>query len=42
MAFFPAYKKSLMVFGPTALVNFSVVPLQHRMTVAQTVGLGGC
>lgn len=40
MAFPTSYKKSLCVFGPTAIVNFTLVPLQHRLAVAQTVGLG--
>ncbi|BEI87804.1 uncharacterized protein CcaverHIS019_0105220 [Cutaneotrichosporon cavernicola] len=40
MAFVPVYTKSLMVFGPTALVNFAFVPLQHRLLVGQSVGLG--
>lgn len=42
MAFVPVYTKSLMVFGPTALVNFAFVPLQHRLLVGQSVGLGEC
>lgn len=40
LAFLPAYTKSVMVFGPTAIVNFAFVPLQHRLLVGQTVGLG--
>lgn len=40
MAFLPVYTKSLMVFGPTALINFAFVPLQHRLLVGQSVGLG--
>ncbi|KLT42993.1 hypothetical protein CC85DRAFT_244940 [Cutaneotrichosporon oleaginosum] len=40
MAFVPVYTKSLMVFGPTALINFAFVPLQHRLLVGQSVGLG--
>lgn len=29
-----------MVFGPTAIISFTFVPLQHRLLVGQTVGLG--
>lgn len=40
LAFIPVYTKSLMVFGPTSAVSFTFVPLQHRLLVGQTVGLG--
>lgn len=39
-AFLPVYSKSVMVFGPTAIISFTFVPLQHRLLVGQTVGLG--
>lgn len=40
MAFVPAYTKSLCVFGPTQIVNFTLTPPQHRLAVQQLVGLG--
>lgn len=39
-AFVPSLSKSILVFGPTQIVNFSIVPAQHRMLVSQCVGLG--
>lgn len=39
-AFVPSLSKSILVFGPTQIVNFSLVPAQHRMLVSQCVGLG--
>ena len=29
-----------MVFGPTQIINFALVPAQHRLLVVQSVGLG--
>ncbi|TXT15667.1 hypothetical protein VHUM_00170 [Vanrija humicola] len=40
MAFLPVYMRSMCVFGPTAAINFTLIPPQHRLTLAQTVGLG--
>ncbi|WOO77183.1 Protein SYM1 [Vanrija pseudolonga] len=40
MAFLPVYMRSMCVFGPTAAINFTLIPPQHRLTVAQIVGLG--
>jgi len=40
LAFLPVYMRSVMVFGPTATISFAFVPLQHRLLVGQTVGLG--
>ncbi|WP_285200782.1 Mpv17/PMP22 family protein, partial [Klebsiella pneumoniae] len=40
MAFLPVYMRSMCVFGPTAALNFTLIPPQHRLTVAQIVGLG--
>jgi protein Mpv17 len=40
LAFLPVYMKSVMVFGPTAIVSFTFVPLHLRLLVGQTVGLG--
>lgn len=39
-AFPGAYAKCVMVFAPTQIVNFTLVPLQHRLFVQQAVGLG--
>lgn len=40
MAFVGSYSKSLCVFGPTQIVNFTLTPPQHRLAVQQLVGLG--
>lgn len=40
MAFVKSYIKSVCVFGPTQIINFTLVPLPHRLAVQQTVGLG--
>lgn len=40
MAFVTSYMKSVCVFAPTQIVNFTIVPLPHRLAVQQTVGLG--
>lgn len=39
-AYLPSWCKSILVFGPSQLVNFSIVPVPHRMLVMQCVGLG--
>lgn len=39
-AYLPSWCKSILVFGPSQLVNFSVVPVPHRMLFMQCVGLG--
>lgn len=39
-AYLPAVSKSVLVFGPTQALNFWLVPVQYRMLVTQTVGLG--
>lgn len=39
-AFIPSISKSILVFGPTQILNFSLVPVQHRMLITQCVGLG--
>lgn len=31
-----------MVFAPTQVINFTLVPLHHRLFVQQAVGLGEC
>jgi len=39
-AYFPALQKSVMVFGPSQVINFTFVPVPHRMLFTQLVGLG--
>jgi protein Mpv17 len=39
-AYFPALQKSFMVFGPAQMINFTFVPVPHRMLFTQCVGLG--
>ena len=39
-AFVRSYINCVGVFAPTQIVNFTIVPLQHRLLVQQTVGLG--
>ncbi|WWC64484.1 uncharacterized protein I303_107094 [Kwoniella dejecticola CBS 10117] len=36
---FPTWQKAVCVFGPTQVINFSVVPPQHRLLTVQSVGL---
>lgn len=40
MQFVKSYMTSVCVFGPTQIVNFTLIPLQHRLAVQQAVGLG--
>ncbi|KAJ9096087.1 hypothetical protein QFC19_007313 [Naganishia cerealis] len=39
-AYLPSWCKSILVFGPSQLFNFSVIPVPHRMLFSQCVGLG--
>ncbi|KAJ9122601.1 hypothetical protein QFC22_002030 [Naganishia vaughanmartiniae] len=39
-AYLPSWCKSVLVFGPSQLFNFSVIPVPHRMLFMQCVGLG--
>ncbi|GHJ87371.1 hypothetical protein NliqN6_3773 [Naganishia liquefaciens] len=39
-AYLPSWCKSILVFGPSQLFNFSVIPVPHRMLFTQCVGLG--
>jgi protein Mpv17 len=39
-AFPQSYVNCVGVFAPTQIVNFTLVPLQHRLLVQQSVGLG--
>ncbi|OCF61375.1 hypothetical protein L486_01023 [Kwoniella mangroviensis CBS 10435] len=36
---FPTWQKAVCVFGPTQIINFSLVPTQHRLLTVQSVGL---
>ncbi|WVW86244.1 hypothetical protein I302_108286 [Kwoniella bestiolae CBS 10118] len=36
---FPTWQKAVCVFGPTQIINFSLVPPQHRLLTVQSVGL---
>ncbi|WWC91782.1 uncharacterized protein L201_006729 [Kwoniella dendrophila CBS 6074] len=36
---FPTWQKAVMVFGPTQIINFSLIPQQHRLLTVQSVGL---
>ncbi|WVR07605.1 hypothetical protein IAU60_004647 [Kwoniella sp. DSM 27419] len=37
---FPTWQKAVCVFGPTQVINFSLVPPQHRLLTIQSVALG--
>ncbi|WVR00100.1 hypothetical protein IAU59_007242 [Kwoniella sp. CBS 9459] len=37
---FPTWQKAVCVFGPTQIINFTFVPLQHRQLTVQSVALG--
>ncbi|KAI9634063.1 uncharacterized protein MKK02DRAFT_38734 [Dioszegia hungarica] len=39
MVWWPTYSKAVCVFGPTQIVNFSLVPVHLRMLALQSVGL---
>ncbi|KAJ9126984.1 hypothetical protein QFC24_001215 [Naganishia onofrii] len=39
-AYLPSWCKSVLVFGPSQLFNFSFIPVPHRMLFSQCVGLG--
>ncbi|ORY35797.1 hypothetical protein BCR39DRAFT_555931 [Naematelia encephala] len=39
MSWFPTYTKALSVFGPTQVINYAFVPVQHRLLLLQGVGL---
>ncbi|KAL7419104.1 hypothetical protein Q5752_005940 [Cryptotrichosporon argae] len=39
-AFLPSWSKAVCVFAPTQIINFTWVPLQHRLLFVQSVGLG--
>ncbi|WWC72102.1 uncharacterized protein I206_106062 [Kwoniella pini CBS 10737] len=36
---FPTWQKAVCVFGPTQIINFSIIPTQHRLLTVQSVGL---
>ncbi|WRT70143.1 uncharacterized protein IL334_007137 [Kwoniella shivajii] len=36
---FPTWQKAVCVFGPTQVINFTLIPLQHRLLTLQSVGL---
>ncbi|ORX35378.1 hypothetical protein BD324DRAFT_632587 [Kockovaella imperatae] len=36
---YPTWQRACLVFGPTQLVNLTLVPPQHRILMLQTVGL---
>ncbi|WVO15039.1 hypothetical protein L204_102683 [Cryptococcus depauperatus] len=39
MLWFPTWQKAVCVFAPTQILNFAVVPPQHRLLVLQSVGM---
>lgn len=36
---FPTWQKAVCVFGPTQILNFTLVPAQHRLLFVQSVGM---
>ncbi|KGB78800.1 hypothetical protein I307_01704 [Cryptococcus deuterogattii 99/473] len=38
MGWFPTWQKAVCVFGPTQVLNFTLVPAQHRLLFVQSVG----
>ena len=38
-SWFPTWQKAVTVFGPTQIINLTLVPPQHRLLVLQSVGL---
>ncbi|WWD19719.1 hypothetical protein CI109_104183 [Kwoniella shandongensis] len=39
MGWFPTWQKAVCVFGPTQVLNFTLIPPQHRLVVIQSVGI---
>ncbi|WVQ84682.1 hypothetical protein IAT38_006837 [Cryptococcus sp. DSM 104549] len=39
MGWFPTWQKAVCVFGPTQIINFTLVPAPHRFLTVQSVGL---
>jgi protein Mpv17 len=37
---FATWQKAVAVFGPTQIINLTLVPPQHRLLLLQSVGLG--
>ena len=36
---FPTWIRAQFVFGPTQIVNYSIIPAEHRLLVLQSVGM---
>ncbi|ODN84976.1 hypothetical protein L202_00821 [Cryptococcus amylolentus CBS 6039] len=39
MGWFPTWQKAVCVFGPTQILNFTLIPPQHRLLAVQSVGM---
>ncbi|WVQ77544.1 hypothetical protein IAR50_007231 [Cryptococcus sp. DSM 104548] len=39
MGWFPTWQKAVCVFGPTQIINFTLIPPQHRFLAVQSVGM---